>query len=296
MGKQTAQELRLLLAMLIFGSVGVFVKNINLPSGAIVFWRTTIGSIFLGLMFLIRKQPINIEGIKRNLRILVTAGAVLGGNWALLFESYRLTTVSIGTLLHYTAPAIVFLLSPLLFQEKMTIHKVIGIVAAILGLLIINGTGVGGGYFSAGVICALASAVSYAAVMILNKFLQDLSGLESTFMQLIVATVVMGFYTGISTGQVLHLPQGYEAILMATVGILHTGIGCYIYFSSMQQLPGQTIAIMSYIDPASTLFFSAAFLQERLTSYQIMGAFMILGGTAYSQLIKPKPNPTTSSH
>lgn len=295
MAKRPKDELKLLLAMLIFGSIGVFVKNINLPSAAIVWWRTIIGGSFLALIFLLTKQPLNIPAIKNNLFLLVAAGAALGGGWALLFESYHLTTVSIGTLLHYTAPAIVFILSPLLFREKMTSNKVVGIVAAILGMIVINGTGTGGTNFSAGVICTLSSALLYALVMILNKYLKGLSGLESTFVQLIVAMLVMAVYTGITTGQLLHRPQGYEIILVAAVGILHTGIGCYIYFSSMQKLPGQTIAIMSYIDPASTLFFSALFLHERLTAFQIFGALLILGGTAFSQLAKPKQQPAASA-
>ncbi|NLJ33581.1 MAG: EamA family transporter [Firmicutes bacterium] len=293
MEKKPKHELRLLMAMLIFGSIGVFVKNINLPSAAIVWWRTIIGSGFLALLFFLTKQPLKIQAIKNNLLLLIAAGIFLGGGWALLFASYHLTTVSIGTLLHYTAPALVFILSPLLFQEKMTSHKVVGIVAAILGMIIINGTGAGGSNFTLGVICALASALFYALVMILNKYLRGLSGLESTFVQLLVAMVVMATYTGITTGRLVHIPRGYEVLLMATVGILHTGIGCYIYFSSMQELPGQTIAIMSYIDPASTLFFSALFLQERLTGFQILGALLILGGTAFSQLAKPKERVKT---
>lgn len=286
MAKKMKPELNLLVAMLIFGSIGIFVKNINLPSTAIVLWRTIIGSTFLALVFLLTKQPINLQGIKDNLALLIAAGIVLGGGWALLFEAFRLTTVSIAILLHYCAPVVVFILSPILFQEKMTVHKVIGIIAAILGMVIINATGVGGTGFSSGVVCALASAVLHASLMILNKFLKGLSGLESTFFQLIIAMLVMAIYTGITTGRVLHIPTGHDVILVGTVGILHTGIACYIYFSSMQKLPGQTIAIMSYIDPASTLIFSAIFLQERLTILQIVGALLILGGTAFSQLSK----------
>ncbi|NLP18885.1 MAG: EamA/RhaT family transporter, partial [Firmicutes bacterium] len=85
MEKKPKHELRLLLAMLIFGSIGVFVKNINLPSAAIVWWRTIIGSAFLALIFLLTKQPLNIPGIRKNLLLLVAAGTALGGGWALLF-------------------------------------------------------------------------------------------------------------------------------------------------------------------------------------------------------------------
>jgi len=183
------------------------------------------------------------------------------------------------------------MLSPLLFKERITTGKVVGIVAAIAGMVIINAFDMGSAGLSTGVLCALASALLYATLMILNKQLSDLSGLESTFVQLVIAMIVMAIYTGISTGQILHLPRGNEILLVATVGVLHTGIACYVYFSCMQQLPGQTVAIMSYLDPASTLVFSAVLLQERLTLLQIIGACLILGGTAYSQLAKHEPVP-----
>ena len=85
-------------------------------------------------------------------------------------------------------------------------------------------------------------------------------------------------------------------ILVVTIGILHTGVACYLYFSSMQKLPGQTIAIMSYIDPASALIFSAVFLQERLAVLQIIGAFLILGGTAFSQLFQFRQQTSEHNH
>lgn len=296
MAEKIKPELNLIMAMLIFGSIGIFVKNIDLPSTAIVLWRTIIGSTFLAVIFLLKKQSINVRGIRQNLTMLIAAGAVLGGGWAFLFEAYRHTTVSTATLLYYCAPIAVFLLSPLLFKEKMTINKVVGIVAAILGMLILNGTGVDKTGLSLGVIYGLVAALLYALLMIINKFIKDLSGLENTFVQLLVAMFVMIIYMAITTGRVLYLPTGYDLILVVTIGILHTGVACYLYFSSMQKLPGQTIAIMSYIDPASALIFSAVFLQERLAVLQIIGAFLILGGTAFSQLFQFRQQTSEHNH
>lgn len=277
-------ELKLIMAMLIFGSIGIFVKAINLPSVEIVLLRTIIGSIFLAIIFLFTGQTMNIKAIIGNLPILIIVGIFLGGNWVFLFKAYNHTTVSIATLLYYSAPIMVFLLSPIIFKEKLTSHKIIGAIITIIGMVVINGINSDGQGLSLGIIYGLLSALFYGLVMITNKFIKNLSGLESSFIQLLIAAIIMIIYTLSTSESALQIPSGYDLIWVVILGVVHTGIACYLYFSSMQELPSQTIAIMSYIDPASALIFSAIFLGERLSMIQILGALMILGGTAYNQL------------
>ncbi|MEG2597718.1 MAG: DMT family transporter, partial [Oscillospiraceae bacterium] len=230
------QEIKLIFAMLIFGSIGIFVKNINLPSTVIVLWRTIIGSLFLALVFLLRRQPLDIKGIKKNGPQLLLGGIFLGGGWSFLFEAYRYTTVSMATLLYYTAPIAVFVFSAIFFKEKISISKSIGIIAAIVGMLIINGIGMSELGSSPGIFYSLIAALLYAALMIINKYTKDLSGLESTFIQLLIASAVMSVSVFITTGSIVHIPAGIDLPLVLIVGIVHTGIACYLYFSSMQQL------------------------------------------------------------
>ena len=68
------------------------------------------------------------------------------------------------------------------------------------------------------------------------------------------------------------------------LGVVNTGVGCYFYFSSIGDLPVQTVAIGGYLEPLSALFFSAALLGEALSFVQVVGAVLILGGAAYGQL------------
>ena len=281
-----SSKTKFIMAMLIFGSIGIFAKNIQLPSPAIVQWRTIIGSIFLLFVFIVRKKKIDIVGIKDNLPILIGAGIVLGGGWAFLFEAYSHTSVGMATMAYYCAPIGVFFLSPIIFKEKVSARQIGGIAMAILGMVIVNTLGAGGEVFSLGVVYGLISALFYAALMIINKFIRGLSGVESTWVQLMIAAVVMTTYVFMTTGQMVHLPRGNDVWLVLMVGVLHTGVACNLYFSAMQKLPGQSISILSYIDPASALLFAFFFLGERLSVYQILGAALIFGGTLFSQGVK----------
>ncbi len=187
---------------------------------------------------------------------------------------------------YYCAPIIVFSVSPILFKEKITLPQVLGMMTAIVGMVIINLLGEQGVGFSLGMIYGLISALFYAALMIANKFIKGLSGVESTWVQLMVAAIVMTMYVFITTGKIIHLPQANDIWLILMIGVLHTGIACNLYFSSMQSLPGQSISILSYIDPASALIFAFVFLGEALSIDQILGAILIFGGTIFSQIAR----------
>ena len=73
-------------------------------------------------------------------------------------------------------------------------------------------------------------------------------------------------------------------LMLAVVGILHTGISYMLYFGSMKYLEAQTIAIFSFIDPIVAILLSALFLKEPLGIAEIVGAIMVLGAAFISEL------------
>src|SRR5690606_13817220 len=113
-----------------------------------------------------------------------------------------------------------------------------------------------------GITFGLIAAFLYATVILTNKFFRDLSGLESTLIQLVVSVAVLIPYIlfiekpDASMFKIEFIP--YILIL----GIFYTGIPYLLYFTGMQGLKGQTIAMLSYIDPISAVIISALFLNE----------------------------------
>ena len=155
-------------------------------------------------------------------------------------------------------------------------------------MVIVTGVNVGGLDPMKGILYGLASAVCYASVTLLNKSTKGLSGLEMTIIQLIGAALAIIPYNFLThTGPWLDLASeaGIYAIL---VGLLHTGVALFLYFSSIQELPAQSVALCSYIDPASALIFAAVLLGDVLSPIQWVGAIMILGGAAVGELFGVK--------
>lgn len=282
------ERIKVLTAMLIWGSLGLVVRQINLPSAQIVLWRAILGGGFLFLLLLMRREPVDKKMLQKSLPLLLCSGGVMGLNWVLLFEAYRYTTVSAATLAYYCAPVIVTLAAPIVLKEKLTWPKLLGVCGAMAGMVLIGGAGAGGQNPAKGILCGLSAAAFYAAVMLMNKFVKGLSGLVTTVVQLFGAGVVMLVYITVTGTADWSIPTGAGLVCLITVGFLHTGVALWMFFSALRVLPAQTSALLSYIDPASALVFSALFLHEPMGPAQIAGAVLILGGAAFGELYKSK--------
>lgn len=273
-----------LTSMLIFGSIGLFSRWISLPSAQIVWVRTIIGTLFLLLIFRWKHQTPNLTAMRRQLPLLALAGGVMGLSWIALFEAYRYTTIGVATLLYYCAPILTFLAAPFVLKESLSRAKIFGILAAVGGMALVNQVEIGGTDPAFGVLCGAISAVLYATLMLCNQKFSGLTGLEITLGQFIAAFLTVSVYL-ICTGNLIRvLPSPREILLLLFVGIVNTAIACYLYFSSMQSIPVQSVALLCYLDPLSALFFSFTILQEQLSPLQLVGAALIFGGTACGQL------------
>ncbi len=282
-------KLKIITAMLIFGSIGVFVKNVDFPSSEIAFLRGVIGSVFLILVSLIAKQKISFSSIKDNLVLLLISGSAIGMNWILLFESYRYTTVSNATLSYYFAPIFVMILAPFVLREKLTFVKTVCILGAMAGLfLVVNineGSAAGSYNHPVGILYGLSAAILYASVILMNKFIKNLTGFETTLIQLMAAALVLLPYVYFRDQLNLSGVSSKSIILILILGLVHTGAAYFLYFTSVKELKGQTIAVLSYIDPVSAVIFAAIFLGENMKPVQMVGGVLILGSAFLSEII-----------
>ncbi len=274
-------------ALLLFGSNGIVASYISLTSYEIVFTRTLIGSLFLILIFISSKQKVRFWRNKPHFLYLVISGVAMGASWMFLFEAYAQIGVSIATLAYYCGPVIVMLLSPIIFKEKMTAVKLLGFLAVVLGMFCVNGQSMLQGTVSWGLVFGILSAFMYAFMVIFNKKADSITGLENSMWQLITSFITVAVFLGLKQGFSVHIAPG-NLIPILLLGIVNTGIGCYFYFSSIGDLPVQTVAILGYLEPLSALFYSATFLREALGSLQLIGAVLILGGAASGELFHKK--------
>lgn len=276
----------MVIAMTIFGTLGLFVRNISLSSGEIALYRAVMAAVMIGIFLLVTKQKIPFREMKKELPLLLFSGMAMGFNWIFLFEAYKYTTISVATLSYYFAPVIVTVACPVLFKEKMGSKQWICFIMSTVGIVLITGLGdlSGNDRHFLGILLGLGAACLYAAVILLNKFIKKVEGLHRTFLQFVAAVAVLVPYVAITGGTDLSDLGGIGWGSLLTVGLIHTGVTYCLYFSSLKELPGQKAAILSYIDPLVAVLISVTILGEGITWLQIIGGLLILGFTLWNEL------------
>jgi len=286
MGRLKNARLMLVVSMIVFGTIGLFVRQIPVTSGELALYRAIMAAMLLGCYFLVTGQRINLKDIRKELPLLLISGMAMGINWIFLFESYKYTTVSVATLSYYFAPVLVTLVCPILFREKMGIKQWICFIMSTIGIVLITGIGdlSRGNSHVIGICFGLGAAVFYAVVILLNKYIKGVAGIHRTFLQFISAILILLPYVLCTGGIALRGMDGMGWVCLLVVGLFHTGITYCLYFSSLKELPGQEAAILSYIDPLVAVLVSVFILGEQMTGVQIIGGILILGFTLWNEI------------
>ena len=270
-----------ILAMLIFGTNGYLVAHLSLQGSQIVLVRTLVGGLLLTAIVLLR-GGFDREAVRAEWRDLLFGGVALGLNWVALFTAYRLLNVSLATLIYYAGPMLVLLFSPLLFGESLTPQKIAAVAIVAAGLFCITGSITSAGMSLTGLLAAVLSALFYASLIIFNKRIVKTGGMQTAALELDVAFVVVLIYVLLTAG----IPHPLKADIpyLLVLGLVNTGIAYMLYFTGLQKLPGQSVALISYVDPVSALVFSALLLHETMTPLQVLGAVLIIGGALLGEL------------
>ncbi|WP_319020793.1 hypothetical protein [Staphylococcus equorum] len=75
-------------SMVIFGTIDLIIKQINLTSIEIAMLSSFIGFSFLLLFYIMRKQRLNFTFLKHYKWLIIISSFALAGNWVFLFQSY----------------------------------------------------------------------------------------------------------------------------------------------------------------------------------------------------------------
>lgn len=275
-----------IIGCVMYGTNGLLVNHIPMKSYEIAVLRSIFGSAFLLVLFLAAGGRFTFTKHKKQFACLAASSVIMGTSGILLYEAFSQIGVSVSTLLYYCGPVVVILLSPILFKEKLTWVKLASIAVIFAGIILVNGLATGGSYSEWGLLCGAMSAVCWAFMVILNKKVTDIRGLEKATLQICISLVPTGLFAIMKQGWYLPVPaQAWPYVLV--LGAINTGLGSYFYFSSMGNLPVQTASTLGYLEPLTAVIAGVAVLHEPMNAYQIIGAAMVLGGALLSELKTP---------
>ena len=285
--------IKYLLATLLFGLNGIVAAQINMDSYIIVLSRTLLGSLVLiGFNGFTNHYSGDLESRTQQRPLttkifLLASGTSLGISWLFLFNAYNSIGVGTATLLYYVGPVFVILLSVFIYKEKLSTQKISGLLLVVFGMLFISIEGFSGTTGSKGIIYGFIAAIFYAFMVIFGKSANGFNDLLRAKWQLIGSLIPVLIALPFNSFQLNQLSMS-DLIWLITIGVVNTGIGCYLYFSSIHKLSLSSAAILGYLEPLAAVLFAFTFLGENLGFIKVMGTMLIIGGAVISEL-----NPST---
>ena len=275
-----------ILILALFGCLGPVVKAIPLPAPVIACLRAWISFLFIAVYLLVTRK-FRLSSIKGVLLPMLLSGACLTGDWIGLFQAYRYTTVATATVCYYMAPIFVFLVSPLILKERFTAKHAICAGISFIGMVLVSGVlqnGSGGPVDIRGILFALLGAVSYAAIVLLNKKYPAGDPVVRTMVQLAMAAILMTPYILLTNRGASFSLGGRDILLLLALGIVLTAFAYIRYFAVIVKIPARTVSIFAYADPVVAVLLSIFFLNEPITPSALIGSALIIFACIFSEL------------
>ena len=278
-----AERIKYITAVVLYGTIGMFLRYVRVPSEIVAMCRGILGSGFILLYLRAGHRRIDTDAIRKNRKWLIIAGVCLGLNWIFLFAAYIETTVAVASLCNYMAPVIVILIAPFVLHEKLDRRKMPCVMAAFIGIILVSGVWNGSGGNLFGMVLGLAAAACFVVIVICNRKLTDIDALDRSIVQLAISALTILPYVLVKNWGSALTFDVRSVLIILILGIVHTGAAYCMYFSGMGSLPVQTVAVLGYLEPVVSVLCSAFFLHEPMGAAGWAGAGLIIGAAVISE-------------
>lgn len=277
-------RIKLVLVMIIWGSLGVFTRTIPLSALSLAFLRALIA---LPVLYVVMKMK-KADKVKWPLLIpYIISGVLLGFGWLTLFYGFKHTSISSAVMIYNMCPVYIMILAPLVLKEIISKIQIAVIVVSFLGLFLIVGQNLSDGYGYMGLALSAVSGMLYATIVLINRRIKvRVDNQTATFVQIFAAMIVLLPFVLIN-GDILTVVRldAMAAAYTILLGILHTGIAYTLFFSLYAHMKSVEIVSYSYLEPLFGILFSVIFVGETLTYPQIIGGILILGSTYIGEIL-----------
>ena len=281
-------KIKLTAVMLIWGSIGLFTKNISLSPMTLSFFRAVLAIPVLLIYLNIKK--VNLKIPFRTILPYAVSGVLLGFGWASLLYGYKNADTSSAAIIYNMCPIYVMAVAPIILKERFKISQAVIILTCFAGLVLVVGTRSFLKSEMLGLALSALSGMIYASIVILNrKIKHKLDGSVSALIQISCAALVLMPFSISGGGMLQAASLNIKEIVMTVIlGTVHTGLAYSLFFSSYKTMRSIDIVSFSYLEPVFCIILGVMLLGETLTALQIAGAVLILGSTYVGQYISAK--------
>ena len=263
------------LAMLISGTIGLFVRWVELPSIEIVFYRCLIGAIVLGVYAILFEKRAFSKIVDKKLLIFMSA-IILVFNWVFLFAAFKHTSISIAISIYYLAPIFVMLYGVFVLKEKDVKIKLFTVFIAFIGAILVSGL------FSnthnttlLGILYAFIAAILYASLIVVASKLKNTPPTLLALIQTTIGAIILFFFVPETFSHLIHIKYDMLKILII-LGAVHTALMYILFFKGVQLAPVSAVALLGFLDPLVAVLIDFTILHSHISLTQWIGIILIM--------------------
>lgn len=284
-------DILIIIAGLFWGSMGIFVRHLNdlgFSSIQVACLRLTTAGILFALILLIKDR----KGFKialRDIPLFLALGLVsILFFTCCYFTAIRLMTMSTAAILLYTSPIWVMVLAIIFLKEKFTIQKLIALILAFAGCVLVSGFG--GKVTVVGILVGLGSGLGYGLYSIFGTFaLKKYSPYTVTCYTFLIAGLGSIFVADpvdliSKISAVENKPALFGFVLLTAV--VTAVIPFLLYTLGLNMTTAGKAAVLATVEPAAATLFGFFVMKETVGPVAIAGILLVFAAIIVLSLRK----------
>ncbi|MGL1919466.1 MAG: DMT family transporter [Hyphomicrobiales bacterium] len=274
--KSNSGVLEMTIAMVLSGFIGLFVFESGQDPFTVVFFRCVFGAALLGAYCWWRGLLTAEMLLSKNMLYILLGGAALIANWIFLFSSFTYASISISTVTYHFQPFFLLILNAIFFREKIKYSKIIWLLLAFIGLLLIIELDWSQISFSndefLGMLMALAAGFLYAVATLIVKKVKNVKSELVAFVQISLGILLLWPFVDFMNLAI----SNYQWLNILALGFFNTFIMYIIMYRAFAKLDVSIISVLVFIYPVVAIVVDYVFYAQNLSMVQIGGIILVL--------------------
>lgn len=270
--------IQLLVAEILIGSVGVFVRESGQDPVTAVLFRCVFGSLFLLVWSLARGHLRGLWAERALIRTAVVSGVLLVLNWVALFAGMARSSIGVSTLVYHFYPFAMMAMAALFQGERTRSADVAWTLLAFAGVALsadpLRLLHAADSTYLLGIGLTLVAAMLCGASLLLSRRIGRDRPFAVVLIQCLVGVVMLAPFAGHAAWT-----AGPHWFWLAGLGLVHSGICYVLFYSAYPRQQVATIAVLSFVYPVIALLLDFVLYGQVLVPLQIAGVVLIGVGT-----------------
>lgn len=282
-------SLSVLAAGFLWGLMGIFVRHLNgagLGSLEVAEVRITAGLLLLGCyLLLFRREMLRVR--LRDLWCFFGTGIISLLLFSFCyFRAMAVTSLSVAAVLLYTAPVFVMLLSLILFREQLRLRKILALILAVSGCVLVSGLGSDAAVSLPGLLLGLGAGFFYALYSIFGRYAIDrgYSSWTLTFYTFLFCALGAAFLTDWGEVAAAVETDGSVLLWIAGMGMVTAFLPYVLYSVGLQHMESSRASILASIEPVVGTVVGVLAFREAVTAGGVAGVLLVLSAVAILSL------------